>query len=60
VLNTAERATMKIGTSVRFIFPTSSQTHTTFRNLLAAAPPGTFIERPMGAYDTAELAQNLV
>jgi hypothetical protein len=51
-------ATMKLGTSLRFLFPTSPQTHEAFRRALAAAPPGSFIERPMGAYDTAEQARN--
>ena len=51
-------ATMKLGTSLRFLFPTSPQTHEAFRRTLAAAPAGSFIERPMGAYDTAEQARN--
>ena len=49
---------MKLGTSLRFLFPTSPQTHETFKRTLAATPPGTFIERPMGAYDTGEQARN--
>src|SRR5262245_41150219 len=49
---------MKLGTSLRFLFPTSPQTHEAFKRALAAAPPGSFIERPMGAYDTAEQARN--
>ena len=49
---------MKLGTSLRFLFPTSPQTHEAFRRALAATPPGAFIERPMGAYDTAEQARN--
>ena len=49
---------MKLGTSLRFLFPTSPRTHETFKARLAAMPPGAFIERPMGAYDTAEQAQN--
>ena len=49
---------MKLGTSLRFLFPTSPQTHEAFKRALVAAPPGSFIERPMGAYDTAEQAQN--
>ena len=49
---------MKLGTSLRFLFPTSPQTHEAFRRALAAAPTGSFIERPMGAYDTAEQARN--
>ena len=40
---------MKLGTSVRFLFPTSSATHDRFRSLVAAMPKGAFIERPMGA-----------
>jgi alkanesulfonate monooxygenase SsuD/methylene tetrahydromethanopterin reductase-like flavin-dependent oxidoreductase (luciferase family) len=51
-------ASMKLGTSLRFLFPTSPQTHEAFRRALAAAPAGSFIERPMGAYDTAEQARN--
>ena len=50
--------TMKLGTSLRFLFPTSSQTHEAFKRALAAAPPGSFIERPMGAYGTEEQARN--
>jgi alkanesulfonate monooxygenase SsuD/methylene tetrahydromethanopterin reductase-like flavin-dependent oxidoreductase (luciferase family) len=49
---------MKLGTSLRFLFPTSPRTHEQFKQNLAAAPPGSFIERPMGAYDTAEQARN--
>ena len=49
---------MKLGTSLRFLFPTSPRTHDAFRQALAAAPAGSFIERPMGAYDTAEQARN--
>src|SRR5262249_57404218 len=49
---------MKLGTSLRFLFPTSPQTHDAFKRVLAAAAPGSFIERPMGAYDTAEQARN--
>jgi hypothetical protein len=41
---------MKLGTSVRFLFPTSPATHERFRSLLASMPKGAFIERPMGAY----------
>lgn len=51
---------MKFGTSLRFLFPTSERTHETFRGMLAAMPPGAFIERPMGAYTAAEQAQNLM
>jgi alkanesulfonate monooxygenase SsuD/methylene tetrahydromethanopterin reductase-like flavin-dependent oxidoreductase (luciferase family) len=51
---------MKLGTSLRFLFPTSPATYETFRQNLARMPPGSFIERPMGAYDTAEQARNLI
>src|SRR5262245_52321085 len=51
---------MKLGTSLRFLFPTSPATHERFRNLLASMPPGGFIERPMGAYAADEQARNLM
>lgn len=51
---------MKLGTSLRFIFPTGPQTYPQFKQTLAALPAGSFIERPMGAFDTAQQAQNLL
>ena len=51
---------MKLGTSVRFLFPTSPATHERFRGLVAAMPKGAFIERPMGAYAPEEQARNLM
>jgi alkanesulfonate monooxygenase SsuD/methylene tetrahydromethanopterin reductase-like flavin-dependent oxidoreductase (luciferase family) len=51
---------MKLGTSVRFLFPTSAATHEHFRALVASMPRGAFIERPMGAYAPEEQARNLV
>jgi alkanesulfonate monooxygenase SsuD/methylene tetrahydromethanopterin reductase-like flavin-dependent oxidoreductase (luciferase family) len=51
---------MRLGTSVRFLFPTSPATHDRFRSLLAAMPNGAFIERPMGAYSPQEQARNLM
>ena len=51
---------MKLGTSVRFLFPTSPATHERFRSILAAMPKGAFIERPMGAYAPDEQARNLM
>ena len=51
---------MKLGTSLRFLFPTGPQTYERFKEILAALPPGGFIERPMGAFDTAEQAENLL
>lgn len=51
---------MRLGTSLRFLFPTSPATHDRFRSLLASMPKGAFIERPMGAYSPDEQAQNLM
>jgi hypothetical protein len=51
---------MKLGTSVRFLFPTGPATHERFKALLAAMPKGAFIERPMGAYAPEEQARNLM
>jgi alkanesulfonate monooxygenase SsuD/methylene tetrahydromethanopterin reductase-like flavin-dependent oxidoreductase (luciferase family) len=51
---------MRLGTSLRFMFPTSPETLPTFQRTLAAAPPGTFLERPMGAFDTGEQGRNLL
>jgi alkanesulfonate monooxygenase SsuD/methylene tetrahydromethanopterin reductase-like flavin-dependent oxidoreductase (luciferase family) len=51
---------VKLGTSLRFVFPTSAETYAQFKRTLDALPPGGFIERPMGATDTATQAQNLL
>jgi len=51
---------MKLGTSLRFLFPTSPATHERFRGILASMPKGAFIERPMGAYAPDEQARNLM
>src|SRR6266702_4001191 len=51
---------MKLGTSVRFLFPTSPATHERFRSILASMPKGAFVERPMGAYAPDEQARNLM
>jgi alkanesulfonate monooxygenase SsuD/methylene tetrahydromethanopterin reductase-like flavin-dependent oxidoreductase (luciferase family) len=51
---------MKLGTSLRFIFPTGPQTYPQFKQTLAAMPPGSFIERPLGAFNTVEQAHNLL
>jgi len=51
---------MKLGTSLRFLYPTGPQTYERFKEALAALPPGGFIERPMGAFDTAEQARNVL
>src|ERR687887_1115620 len=47
-----EEDTMKLGTSLRFLYPTGPQTYERFTAALAALPPGGFIERPMGAFET--------
>jgi alkanesulfonate monooxygenase SsuD/methylene tetrahydromethanopterin reductase-like flavin-dependent oxidoreductase (luciferase family) len=51
---------MKLGTSLRFLYPAGPQTHERFKEILAALPPGGFIERPMGAFDTTEQARNVL
>jgi alkanesulfonate monooxygenase SsuD/methylene tetrahydromethanopterin reductase-like flavin-dependent oxidoreductase (luciferase family) len=51
---------MKLGTSLRFLFPTGEHTYPQFRRMLDAMPPGGFAERPMGAFDTAEQANNVL
>ena len=51
---------MKLGTSLRFLFPTSPATHERFRGILASMPRGAFIERPIGAYAPEEQARNLM
>jgi alkanesulfonate monooxygenase SsuD/methylene tetrahydromethanopterin reductase-like flavin-dependent oxidoreductase (luciferase family) len=51
---------MKLGTSLRFLFPTGPHTHAAFKRALSTLPPGGFIERPMGAFDTARQARNLL
>jgi alkanesulfonate monooxygenase SsuD/methylene tetrahydromethanopterin reductase-like flavin-dependent oxidoreductase (luciferase family) len=51
---------MKLGTSVRFLFPTSPATHERFRSILASMPKGAFVERPLGAYSADEQARNLM
>jgi alkanesulfonate monooxygenase SsuD/methylene tetrahydromethanopterin reductase-like flavin-dependent oxidoreductase (luciferase family) len=51
---------MKLGTSLRFLYPTGPQSHALFKHLLAAAPAGSFIERPMGATYITEQARNVL
>jgi alkanesulfonate monooxygenase SsuD/methylene tetrahydromethanopterin reductase-like flavin-dependent oxidoreductase (luciferase family) len=51
---------MKLGTSLRFLFPTGPHTYEIFKRALATMPPGAFIERPMGAFDAATQARNLL
>jgi alkanesulfonate monooxygenase SsuD/methylene tetrahydromethanopterin reductase-like flavin-dependent oxidoreductase (luciferase family) len=51
---------MKLGTSLRFLYPTGPQTYERFKEALAALPPGGFIDRPMGAFETAEQARHVL
>ena len=39
---------MKLGTSLRFVFPNSPNTLAMYQRIVASLPPGAFIERPMG------------
>ena len=55
-----ETPALKLGTSLRFLYPTGPQSYEQFKRALAALPPGGFIERPMGAFDTATQARNLL
>src|SRR5215510_571836 len=55
-----EEDTMKLGTSLRFLYPTGPQTYERFKQALAALPPGGFIERPMGAFETATQAHQVL
>src|SRR5262245_62228983 len=51
---------MKLGTSLRFLYPTGPQTYERFKEALRSLAPGGFIERPLGAFDTAEQARNVL
>ena len=51
---------MKIGTSLRFIFPAGPQTLDLYQAMAAAAPPDAFTDRPMGEFGVLRQAQNLV
>src|SRR6476660_7326663 len=51
---------MKLGTSLRFLYPTGPHTYQLFKRALDVLPPGGFIERPMGAFDTAQQARNVL
>src|SRR5262249_9631416 len=55
-----EEDTMKLGTSLRFLYPTGPQTYERFKEALAALPLGGFIERPMGAFETATQAHQVL
>jgi len=51
---------MQVGTSLRFFFPSGPQTLGIYQSILEASPPGAFVERPMGDFDVATQATNLV
>jgi alkanesulfonate monooxygenase SsuD/methylene tetrahydromethanopterin reductase-like flavin-dependent oxidoreductase (luciferase family) len=51
---------MKVGTSLRFLFPAGPQTLAIYQAITAALPPGAFTDRPMGDDDVGRQAQNLV
>src|SRR4029453_13234204 len=49
---------MKLGTSLRFLYPTGPETYQRFKEALLRLEPGGFFERPMGAFDPSEQARN--
>ena len=51
---------MRIGTSLRFLFPAGPQTLAMYQAMAAAAPPDAFTDRPMGADDVVSQARHLV
>ncbi len=51
---------VKLGTSLRFLYPTGPGTYQAFKAMLDALPAGGFIERPMGSFDTGEQAQHVL
>lgn len=51
---------MRVGTSLRFLFPAGPQTTEIYQMIAAASPPGTFTDRPMGSDDITEQATNLL
>jgi alkanesulfonate monooxygenase SsuD/methylene tetrahydromethanopterin reductase-like flavin-dependent oxidoreductase (luciferase family) len=51
---------VKIGTSLRFVFPTSENTLAMYQDMAASLPPGAFVERPMGPTDTRAQAHHLL
>ena len=51
---------MKLGTSLRFLFPAGPQTLQMYQAMVAAAPPNAFTDRPMGSDDVVQQAANLV
>jgi hypothetical protein len=51
---------MKLGTSLRFVFPASSKSYAMFRAALDVLPKGGFIERPMGEISAYRQGRNLI
>ena len=51
---------MKLGTSIRFLYPTGPHTYPQFKEVFDSLPPGAFFERPMGAEDTGQQARNVL
>ena len=51
---------MRLGASLRFLYPTGPATYPIFRSMLDALPAGGFIERPIGSFDTAQQARRVV
>ena len=51
---------MKVGTSLRFLFPAGPQTLAMYQAITAALPPGAFTDRPMGDDDVGSRRENLV
>lgn len=51
---------MKLGTSLRFVFPTGDHTLAIYQHLVATLPPGAFVERPMGPPSLAAQVSQLV
>lgn len=51
---------MKLGTSLRFLFPAGPQTLEMCHRMAAAAQPDAFTDRPMGSFGLATQAEHLV
>lgn len=50
---------MKLGTSVRFLFPGSEQTDAIYSGIQSQLPPGAFTERPLGPLGADQQARQL-
>lgn len=51
---------MKLGTSLRFVFPTSEHTLPMYQQMAASLAPGAFFERPMGPKETEAQSRHLI